>query len=186
MTSWLALVGIGITTVVLPLLIMHMLYDVWCDAILSIMKAWVLLSSAAPLSHVLASLITMNKHWGHLRNRLRPLHPAHIFFLSILSWVFPSHPPHPDESLTVSIQGRTWTAGLSTCSTAGVEAERLAVECPHLSSAFRVAGICACHGLLEACWRWYVCSFGKILLLFSNRIGYQKFNQEAVKEALQN
>ena len=39
------------------------------------------------LSHVFASLITMNKHWGHLRNWWRPLHPAPILFSSIPSWV---------------------------------------------------------------------------------------------------
>ena len=35
---------------------------------------------------MLASLITMNIHWGHLRNRCRPRHPTPFSF----------HPSHPD------------------------------------------------------------------------------------------
>ena len=46
--SW-RLEHVGITTVMLPLLKMHMLYDVWCDTIVK----------ERVLSHVLASLITM-------------------------------------------------------------------------------------------------------------------------------
>ena len=81
--------------------------------------------------------------------------------------------------------GQAWIAYLSACSTAGVEAKRLADECLHIASAFQVAGFAHVIGSLwpaddDICVRLAESFYGSL-----TKTG-TKHSNRAVAEALRN